>query len=314
MKSDLIAADRVETGQPAAPADEVVLRAERFSFAYEGTRRPALAEIDLEVRRGEFLGIVGPTGAGKSTLLQCLCGVIPFYTHGTRSGAVYVKGREVAQYKGLHDITGVVSLVMQDPEMQLFNLHVRDELAWGLENRGVPVPEIKAAMDEAAQKFGIAHLIDRNTATLSGGEKQRVVVASTFALRPEIVLLDEPTSELDPIGTEMVFGAAGLLASQGITVVMVEHKVEELVRYAHRLAVLEEGRITALGSVREVLEGEASARLGAYRPQVFQVGLDLEARGVGVGAPPLTVEEAVALYRRLVSPTAPVGEPGGEGG
>ena len=314
MKSDLIAADRAGMAGAAEPADGAMLRAERFSFTYEGTRRPALADIDLEVRPGEFLGIVGPTGAGKSTLLQCLCGVIPFYNHGTRQGAVYVKGREVAQYKGLHDITAVVSLVMQDPEMQLFNLHVRDELAWGLENRGVPVPEIKAAMDEAAQTFGIAHLLDRNTATLSGGEKQRVVVASTFALRPEIVLLDEPTSELDPIGTEMVFEAAGLLASQGITIVMVEHKVEELVRYAHRLAVLEEGRITAIGPVREVLEGEVSARLGAYRPQVFQVGLELERRGVAAGAPPLTVQEAVAMYRRLVPSAASVGDRGGGGG
>src|SRR5581483_10073920 len=142
-------------------------------------------------------------------------------------------------------------LVLQDPETQLFNLHVRDELAWGLENRGVPVPEIREAMRTAAEAFGVEHLLDRNTATLSGGEKQRVVVASVFALKPEIVLLDEPTSELDPIGTELVFEAAGLLAAQGITVVMVEHKIEELVRYAHRLAVLEDGRVSAIGPVRQ---------------------------------------------------------------
>src|SRR5581483_5469568 len=104
-------------------ADTPVLRAERFSFTYEGTRAPVLTDITLEVRRGEFLGIIGPTGAGKSTLLQCLCGVIPFYTHGRREGAIYVKGREVTQYRGLADITSTISLVLQDPETQLFNLH-----------------------------------------------------------------------------------------------------------------------------------------------------------------------------------------------
>jgi energy-coupling factor transport system ATP-binding protein len=280
-------------------AEEVMLRAERFSFAYEGTYERALADIDLSVRRGEFLGIIGPTGAGKSTLLQCLCGVIPFYTHGTRTGAIYVRGREVAQYPGLHEITATISLVLQDPETQLFNLHVRDELAWGLENRGVPVTEIFAAMHEVAERFEIAHLLHRATSTLSGGEKQRVVVASIFALKPEIVLLDEPTSELDPIGTEMVFGAAGLLAAQGITVVMVEHKVEELVQHAHRLAILQGGRITAIGSVREVLHGEVAARLNAYRPQVFQIGLDLCARGLEAGDPPLTVDQAAQMYHRL---------------
>jgi energy-coupling factor transport system ATP-binding protein len=289
----------IECRDRAGP--EPVLRAEGFSFTYEGTHQPALSDIDLMVRRGEFLGIVGPTGAGKSTLLQCLCGVIPFYSHGARTGAVYVKGREVAQYRGLADIANTVSLVLQDPETQLFNLHVRDELAWGLENRGVPVPDIRAAMEKAAEAFGIGHLMDRNTATLSGGEKQRVVVASAFALKPEIVLLDEPTSELDPIGTEMVFEAAGLLAAQGITVVMVEHKIEELVRYAYRLAIMEAGCITALGPVREVLQSAMSARLGAYRPQVFQVGLDLGAQGANVGEPPLTVDEAVRMYGYMKS-------------
>jgi energy-coupling factor transport system ATP-binding protein len=271
-----------------------------------------LAGVDLVVGRGEFLGIVGPTGAGKSTLLQCLCGVIPFYNHGVRSGAVYVKGREVGEYRGLADITTAVSLVLQDPESQLFNLHVRDELAWGLENRGVPVPEIRAAMEQAAAAFDIAHLLDRNTSTLSGGEKQRVVLAAVFALKPEIVLLDEPTSELDPIGTQLVFQAAGLLAAEGITVVMVEHKVDELVRYAHRLAILEAGGIAAHGPVREVLRGDVSARLPGYRPQVFQVGLALAARGVNVPDPPLTVDEAVRMYRSLV-PSARAGREASRG-
>jgi energy-coupling factor transport system ATP-binding protein len=290
-----------ELGVRGGARDELVLSIESFSFTYDGSYQPALSNIDLSVRRGEFLGIVGPTGAGKSTLLQCLCGVIPFYNHGERSGAVYVKGREVAQYRGLADIANTVSLVLQDPETQLFNLHVRDELAWGLENRGVPLAEIRAAMQQAADAFGIGHLLDRNTATLSGGEKQRVVVASVFALKPEVVLLDEPTSELDPVGTEMVFEAAGLLAAQGITVVMVEHKIEELVRYADRLAVVEAGRITALGPMREVLHSAVSDRLSAYRPQVFQMGLDLNARGANIDEAPLTVDEAVRMYCSLES-------------
>jgi energy-coupling factor transport system ATP-binding protein len=295
--------DMRTTAGGADPADGPMLRVEQFSFTYEGARQPALTDISLSALRGEFLGIIGPTGAGKSTLLQCLCGVMPFYTHGQRTGRVFIKGREVGEYRGLDDITSTVSLVLQDPESQLFNLHVRDELAWGLENRGVSVPEIHAAIADAAERFGITHLLDRNTSGLSGGEKQRTVVASIFALKPEIVLLDEPTSELDPIGTEMVFDAVRLLASEGITVVMVEHKVEELVRYADRLALLEAGRLSAVGPVRDVLQGKPAARLESYRPQVFQMGLELARRGLAVDEPPLTVDEAVRMYERLRTPS-----------
>jgi energy-coupling factor transport system ATP-binding protein len=190
---------------------------------------------------------------------------------------------------------------LQDPEVQLFNLNVRDELAWGLENRGVPPNEIISIINRTAEVFGIGDLLDRVTYTLSGGEKQRVVVASVFALKPDIVLLDEPTSELDPIGTEMVFEAAGVLASEGVTVVMVEHKVEQLAAYADRLAILEAGRLTAVGAVRDVFQSEASDRLRRSSPQVFQLGLALRERGFALEELPLTVDQAVEAYEYLAN-------------
>ncbi len=290
----------------AAPSPrEVILAAHALTFIYGGTRAPALRNVSLAVERGEFLGIVGPTGAGKTTLLQCLAGVIPFYTHGERAGTVEVLSKEVLEYGSLVELSRTVGLVLQDPEAQLFNLRVRDELAWGLENRGVPPPEILTSVERTAALFGIENLLDRITYTLSGGEKQRTVVAAVFAQQPEIMLLDEPTSELDPIGTDMVFEAASVLARQGVTVVMVEHKVEQLARHADRLAILEHGEIVALGGVREVLEGEAVAGLPDYRPQVLQLGEELKATGFAADPLPLTVDEAVAMYRRLVPAEMP---------
>lgn len=266
-----------------------------LSVRYDGADRRALDEIGLTIGQGEIVGILGPTGAGKSTLLQCLSGVIPLHEHhASLKGTVRVLGRELSEYDGLAQITEDVGLVMQDPEVQLVNTVVREELVWGMENRGVPVPEIERRLARAAHLFDIERLLDRFTHALSGGEKQRVVVASIFCLSPRIMLLDEPTSELDPAGTENVMDAIRVLADEGVTIIVVEHKVEELAAYADRLVVLDEGRIRALGTPREVLEGPTAPE----RPQVLDVALRLREQGLWPGQLPLSVQEAVDTWRR----------------
>ncbi|MBN0040813.1 ABC transporter ATP-binding protein [Cellulosimicrobium cellulans] len=273
-----------------------------LSVRYDGAARRALDEVDLTVAQGEIVGVLGPTGAGKSTLLQCLSGVIPLHEHHANlRGTVRVLGRELSEYDGLAQITEDVGLVMQDPEVQLVNTVVREELVWGMENRGVPVPEIERRLERAARLFDIERLLDRFTHALSGGEKQRVVVASIFCLSPRIMLLDEPTSELDPAGTENVMDAIRVLADEGVTIVVVEHKVEELAVYADRLVVLAEGQVRAVGTPREVLEGPSAPE----RPQVLDVALHLRDQGLWPGALPLSVEDAVETWRGAGTP-APV--------
>lgn len=271
-----------------------------LTLRYSGAERRALDDISFDVFTGEILGILGATGAGKSTLLQVLAGVIPHHEHDAAfRGEVNILGRDIDDYGSLTAIAAEVGLVLQDPEVQLVNTVVREELAWGMENRGVPIPEMQQRLDRAAELFDITPLLDRFTHALSGGEKQRVVVAAVYCLNPRIILLDEPTSELDPAGTESVMKAVRTLADEGVTVVIVDHKIEELALYADRLMVLDSGSVRAVGTPREILTRGDSP----YRPQVVDVALELDMMNLWPGTQlPLGVDEAVATWTGAPAP------------
>lgn len=266
-----------------------------LSARYTGGPRRAVDSVEFDVAPGEILGILGPTGAGKSTLLKCLAGVIPRHDdEAAAKGTIEVFGRNLEDFPSLAMVTEQIGLVMQDPELQLVNTTVREELAWGMENRGIEVPEIRDRIERAAELFDISALLDRFTHALSGGEKQRVVVASVFCLNPRIMLLDEPTSELDPAGTQSVLDAIRALAAEGVTVLLVEHKVEELAIYADRLVVLRDGVLRQVGIPRAVLTGEHAP----YRPPVLEVAMRLRDEGNWPTEElPLSVSQAVRAWR-----------------
>ncbi|WP_254544747.1 energy-coupling factor ABC transporter ATP-binding protein [Halomarina pelagica] len=266
-----------------------------LSFRYRNQRgEPALRDVSLTVEEGEFLGVVGETGAGKTTLLSAMCGVIPFHTSGDRTGTVRVKGRAVEEYDSLSALSSEISMVLDSPENQLFNLHVFDEVIWGPENMGFDREEIIERGERALRLFGLEGFEDRITYTLSGGEKQKVAIASIYALSPEIILLDEPTSQLDPIGTEMVFEAIDQLIAEGVTIVMAEHKIEELAKYADRIAVLRSGELTHVDETRAFFLDETDH--GVAPPQVTELGLELSQNGVDGFRIPLTLDEATVEY------------------
>lgn len=275
---------------------DIVASVRGLSLRYEGAEHRTLDNVSFDVKRGEVFGILGPTGAGKSTLLKCLAGVIPHYEDdASQIGSIQVLGSEVSEYGSLSDAVAHVGLVLQDPEVQLVNTVVREELAWGMENKGIPVEEIHRRIDNASELFGVGTLLDRFTHALSGGEKQRVVLASIYCLHPTVMLLDEPTSELDPEGTDNVMKAVNALTKEGVTVIIVEHKIEELAQYADRLMVMDAGKVTALGTPREVLTGDDVP----YRPQVLEVAMGLQRRGHWGNQPlALTTDEAVQQWKR----------------
>src|SRR5216117_4121348 len=189
-----------------------VIALERVTLRYPTAPSPTLRDISFRVEPGEFVGIVGSTGSGKSTLLYLLAGVIPHYLGAEISGDVLIYGRRT-QELSLARISERVGLVLQDPEAQLFNLLVRDELAWGLENRGLPRAQIASRLASTLSFFRIEKLQDRITYDLSGGEKQRVALAAVHAIAPEVYLFDHPTSQLDPIGAAEVIAAVRRLGS-----------------------------------------------------------------------------------------------------
>src|SRR5213593_1802559 len=256
-----------------------VIALDRVSVRYATAPSPTLRDISFRVEPGEFVGIVGSTGSGKSTLLYLLAGVIPHYLGAEISGDVLIHGRRT-QELSLARISERVGLVLQDPEAQLFNLLVRDELAWGLENRGLPRAQIASRLASTLSFFRIEKLQDRITYDLSGGEKQRVALAAVHAIAPEVYLFDHPTSQLDPIGAAEVIAAVRRLAEHHEhAIVMVEDKVDELVEHADRLILLDGGRIVLDAGPREFCLRKDLLDAAGVRPTKLAVlaeGLEFE--------------------------------------
>ena len=208
---------------------------DRLTYTYPNTPCPALADVTLRIAEGEFALVAGPSGAGKSTLLRCLNGLVPHFTGGTLSGSVAVAGHDPVA-EGPQVLSRIVGFVFQDPEAQFVVDRVEDEVAFALENRAVPPAEMHSRVEEALALLNLAPLRDRPLETLSGGEKQRVAIAAALALRPRILALDEPTSQLDPQSAAEVLGALVRLNHDlGLTIVLAEHRLERILPHADRL-------------------------------------------------------------------------------
>jgi energy-coupling factor transporter ATP-binding protein EcfA2/energy-coupling factor transporter transmembrane protein EcfT len=216
-----------------------------LTYRYTKGERPVLDDVTLHVGEGEFVVVTGPSGCGKSTLALAIGGFLHHQFDGELHGSVRVAGLDVGE-RSLFEIADVVGLVQQNPENQFCTLTVRDEVAFGLENRCLPPATIASLCDEALDIVGAAYLADRDLATLSGGEKQKVAVASMLAARPKVIVFDEPTSNLDPTATQRIFAVLGAVRRRsGVTIVIIEHKLDGLRRFAPRLVRMEAGRIVA---------------------------------------------------------------------
>jgi energy-coupling factor transport system ATP-binding protein len=270
-----------------------------LSFRYKDAEEPALRGISLQVKPGEFVGIIGPTGAGKSTLCWAIVGVVPQILRGRIEGAITVSGRDPMR-QPISEITQLVGLVQQDAEAQLLMTDVEKEIIFPIENLGLPREEIDRRLNYILDITDLRENRLRHPFYLSGGQKQRVAVAAALAMEPEILILDEATSELDPVGAEEVHNLAGQLKGQGKTIIMVEHNIDELALHADRILVMHQGEILRDGPVREVLsEVEFLIGLGIYPPQVTQVAYELLQGGYPLPDQlPLTLEEAVRAIRK----------------
>lgn len=279
-----------------------------LEYAYRGREDlPVLRDINFQAEAGSFIVITGRTGSGKSTLCLALNGLVPHSLGGVFSGSVHVNGLNTLG-TDMPTLGRTVGIVQQNPESQIIGLTVAEDTEFGLENLALPISEISEKASAALTEVGLEDFIDRSPLSLSGGQKQRLAISSAIALQPKILVLDNPTAELDPIGRADVLSTiARLNREYGITIVIVTQELFEVLPYADRFIVLEEGQIAIDGVPREVLQAPGQLRdLGLKLPDIIELADALAARDIWEGPMPITIEEAEAGIRKISTSLQPM--------
>ena len=277
-----------------------IINLQNVTYKYPLTDAPALQNVNLQVNEGEFVAVIGPNGAGKSTLCYTIAGFVPHFFKGEITGSVEVAGNESSK-SNLHEWVLNVGLAFQNPFNQISGAKytVFEEIAFGLENTGVPRDEIKVRVDEALRLTDITELADRSPYSLSGGQQQRVALTSILVMQPKLLVLDEPTSQMDPIGTREVFSVIRKMAEGGMTVVMVEHKMEWIANFADRVIALKDGQILLEGKPNEVLTSDLLAENGFGLSRYTSTAREAKKQGLWKKENlPVTLDEAVKGFKK----------------
>jgi energy-coupling factor transport system ATP-binding protein len=275
-----------------------IIELQELSFQYKSSNRKALQEISFHVEEGQFTGIIGPTNAGKSTLCLVMNGIIPHLISGRLHGQVMVSGVNSLDLdaESVAKITRHVGTVFQNPESQLFGLSVEEDIAFGPENLCIPSDQINQIIDEVLHLVSLEGFRRRSPYLLSGGQKQRVAIASALAMRPEIILLDEPISELDPIGKNEVMNIVHRLNEEGrINIIVADHDPEHILNLAKKVLVIENGRILAYGNPEQVFQNISAIRASGLK---IPVAAELTSQMVELGLlKKVEIREAEAIKR-----------------
>lgn len=260
-----------------------------------------LRGLDLEVEAGEFIVVMGPSGCGKSTLALALTGAASRLLFGEGKGRVIVNGVN-ALVAPTTEISERVGMVLQNPETQLVTMTVREELAFGPENLKLPPSEIEQRINEVAGKTRLSHILERPVNALSGGEKQAVAIASILTLRPKIVIIDEITSMLDPLGMQTITQLIQRMHQEhNLTILAIDHRVEWAAEIADRILVMNEGKIELSGSPRDVFASKEFVRkIGVKAPQVAEIAYRLTDLGYVIPGVPVTLDEAAKIYTAML--------------
>ena len=275
------------------------ISARNLSFKYAGSQEKSMEALSFSIEKGEFVILTGPSGCGKTTLCRCLNGLIPNFYSGELTGELEVDGVNV-EGKTTAELATHLGFVFQNPENQLFSLSVERDVGFGLENLGVPREEAIERVRWAMRSTGIFELRDKAPYELSGGQQQRVAIAGILAMRPNILVLDEPTSFLDPKSAQDIVSVIAKLGHDlGLTILLVEHRLDIVSRYANRVIVMDGGRIQLDGPPRDVYNDRARL-IGIGLPRVTMLSHLLRMDGLNLSNP-ITVEEASRTLRGLLT-------------
>jgi energy-coupling factor transport system ATP-binding protein len=248
-----------------------IVKVEDLSYTYPNSDEPAIKDINLDIKAGEFVLLTGPSGCGKTTFCRTLNGLIPKFYNGTLTGKVTVNDLDVSEHSTM-DLAQSVGLIFQNPDNQIFALTVEKDIAFGLENLGVSKADMNREIDWAAETTGIEKLRNRATHELSGGQKQRLTIAGILAMHPSIIVMDEPTSFLDPVGAEHIFDVLHRLNKDyGMTVIIIEHRIDIAAKYVDRIIVFDKGMVRSDGKPEEILANEDTKLLGVGIPRILDL-------------------------------------------
>jgi energy-coupling factor transport system ATP-binding protein len=276
-----------------------IVIADNLVYTYTGQNEPALKNTILRIREGDFVLVAGPTGCGKSTLALCLTGLIPQVLGGEMQGTVIIDGKDTRLFE-VFQLAQSIGLVFQNAENQLCSLTVEDEIAFGPENLAQPRDEIEKRVDFALNATSLSDLRQKYTFNLSGGQKHRTAIAASLSMLPKILVLDEPLSELDPIGSKEVLQTLKKLNEEfGMTIILIEHKLEQVLGFAKSVILLKDGEIVAQGEPTEVFKDKkVEELLGLRIPETLKLSYELVDRGL-LKKPTLSVEKASTFVPQL---------------
>lgn len=277
-----------------------IIEVKELSYTYPSFAESTLTNLNLTIERGDLVLLTGPSGCGKTTLCRCLNGLIPHFYGGELKGEVIVSNLSVKDYS-ISELAQHVGFVFQNPENQLFALSVEKDVAFGLENLAMPRNEIRKNVDWAMDLMGISSLRESAPFELSGGQQQRVAIACILAMKPEVIILDEPTSFLDPVTAWKLFEIISVLNKElGLTTILVEHRLDLLSTYVKRIIVMDKGEVRIDGSPKRVLTSKEALSLGIGVPKITQLYQNLVENGIQLGKPVVSVDEFAEEIRRTL--------------
>ncbi len=277
-----------------------IIECKNVTYSYPLAESPAIRDLTIDIERGKFYGVIGENGSGKTTFCALLRGFIPDFYKGELEGEILVEGKKTTEYGG--ELSEKIGYVFQNPFTQISGVKdtVFEEVAYGLENFGVPVEEIEKRVIEVMRMTDIEALAEKNPFDLSGGQMQRVALASVIVLEPDILIIDEPTSQLDPEGTESVFAIIRTLKERQKTVILVEHKIDLIAEYADDVLVFKGGSLIAAGPKQEILSDMSLLEQGVQVPQVAVLGKRLREKGLPLSFIPVTEQQAIEEISRAL--------------
>ncbi|MFX1587113.1 MAG: energy-coupling factor ABC transporter ATP-binding protein [Promethearchaeota archaeon] len=276
-----------------------LIKFNKFSFRYKGNEDYALNDIDLKVNPNKFILLAGETGSGKTSLIRCMNGLIPQFYAGYYKGSVEISGRNTVSTP-IADLSTLVGIVFQNPENQLIAMNVEHEIAFGMENLGIPRDIIEKSIKEVVKLTEIEHLIDKAPFELSGGEQQRVAIASILVLNPKIIILDEPTASLDPFfAYKIILLLKKIQKEKNVTVIISEHRMDLVLPVVDEIIIIDKGRIITHDSKENVIQSENFQKLNINKPIIYSIFTQLNNPKLFENKIPISIEEVIIALKNV---------------